>query len=1631
MKERLINHVSLTRRLRQLLVLFALLLTSQVTWAEDYDLWIGETQVTSDNWSNIQNDNIKVGYARFIRGNDGSNTLELHNIQTKDCIKSGLGDLTIELYGHNRIGYIANDEDTPAIYSTNNGTLTLTKGSTHASLYVESMMVTSAIFGFSSFNYSGFSVNPSENTSYSTVSGLNDGENGIEIATFYTGSLYPIWVGETQVTSANLDDIKDDNISEGTVSYDPETNTLTLDNVIADMGNDAPHFIESTVQNLKVKLYDYNKVTLDGEMYGNQICFVKYTGVASETTPTLAFETSWQNDGYNEVIGQLRIDGSTDETIVAQDYSVSNTFEVTAIYLDPEEAGNATTGWKRGIHEKDPNNNSPDPDYVKIWYLEVYDLWIGSGRVLSSALEAGQSGGPIYNPVNNTLDYNSTNSFPIKSSLPELKISVNGSACGINYDSPSTAAITFQATDQQTTGTLKFVVPEEAASNPINKFTVNCELGVISGFSSVTIEEPLALRTPATAPETWGASTTQVVISTFDDSNLFGGGDGSEESPYEISTPQELFLFTQKYNAKELSSLSCYVELGDDIDCAGLQGFEPIGTSVKPFIGHFDGASHKISNLLYEAGSEDDYAGLFCKVGDYDDDEPAPGYVLNLTLENCTFRNGNKYNGAIAGILNKGTIDNCTVTSCTISSETSGPSSGGIVGEQLGGSITDCIVSGSTIAATSTTGGLAGGIVAYIMGSATVSECQVTGTDEKPTTITCSSNYYDSASNCTGGIVGNCSDFNYDVISISNNKVSGNTTISSIDNDGGNNTCAGAIVGNKGNASFSNNYYYYSVTTSTKNGEAEVVERSGYQQRGTGVSSYDEQLQVVTEDYDIVTDNGAMLYTKLLIIPEEYSEYIIPDRNAKYYAWSDDDDENGILVAPGQPIELNVILPSTANSVSSISVLYGTDQTANIELTKTEDGICFYTITEMPDANATLNVTFTTKPTIWIGSVEVNQDGTFSDYSEDVVSFDSQTNTLTLNGINCDGDITSGLDELTIKVTGTNNQISKIVSLNPAATLTFEKASAADAASLSLSTAQMAVASSVISGFASIDFGDMYLSSSTPYQYDTTNKLLVNAIAEETEELTSATITSETAYPLWVGGTQVTGSSVVSDKITRNGVYEGEDYGITFTAGETNLLQLKRVGIHIAESHKPAIVSGLDNLTIQLEDRNEINFYGDYACYMVASAKENATLTFKASGDDALLTANIGDSQYIGSPANGFQTVSYDNNLVYIAYGTSTQYIKKLDAPRVSLSDGYLMLSSYESSADNMESLIIKYSVDYVDTSLTDITNETYTEGTSPEISSPCTITAHAEYNGKIGIEATAKYFGFTEPLTVTYNGTAFELTTADLPALAPAVADGDDVTYQIGGVSEGTAVTYDEQTEKYMVQGIGTADLEINLMQGDNTPYQVLNEVASLTVNVVAALDIEFVDDNSWASYYATENLTVPTGLTAYVVSDVDEESGAVTVTSIGYIPKNNAILLQREENGAASGYTAGAYTGTTTTVNNLLSGSPNTTDISSLGSGPVYVLFNDKFKRAISGTIPARRAYLVPGAAVAPTSAPQYLTINIVDGNSTAIDTLTVDDSSNDSWYTIDGLKLNGKPQRKGLYINNGKKVYINNNK
>ena len=60
-----------------------------------------------------------------------------------------------------------------------------------------------------------------------------------------------------------------------------------------------------------------------------------------------------------------------------------------------------------------------------------------------------------------------------------------------------------------------------------------------------------------------------------------------------------------------------------------------------------------------------------------------------------------------------------------------------------------------------------------------------------------------------------------------------------------------------------------------------------------------------------------------------------------------------------------------------------------------------------------------------------------------------------------------------------------------------------------------------------------------------------------------------------------------------------------------------------------------------------------------------------------------------------------------------------------------------------------------------------------------------------------------------------------------------------------------------------------------------------------------------------------------------------------------------------------------------------------------------------------------------------PQSITVRLVSrgGDTTAIGTLDTKtgELSFDGWYTMDGRKLDGKPTKRGLYINNGRKIVI----
>ena len=71
--------------------------------------------------------------------------------------------------------------------------------------------------------------------------------------------------------------------------------------------------------------------------------------------------------------------------------------------------------------------------------------------------------------------------------------------------------------------------------------------------------------------------------------------------------------------------------------------------------------------------------------------------------------------------------------------------------------------------------------------------------------------------------------------------------------------------------------------------------------------------------------------------------------------------------------------------------------------------------------------------------------------------------------------------------------------------------------------------------------------------------------------------------------------------------------------------------------------------------------------------------------------------------------------------------------------------------------------------------------------------------------------------------------------------------------------------------------------------------------------------------------------------------------------------------------------------------------------------------------------------GAAATDEELPQSIIVRLVgsNGETTGIGTLDTKTGEmtfdSEVWYTLDGVRLSAKPTKKGLYINNGKKIVI----
>ena len=181
-------------------------------------------------------------------------------------------------------------------------------------------------------------------------------------------------------------------------------------------------------------------------------------------------------------------------------------------------------------------------------------------------------------------------------------------------------------------------------------------------------------------------------------------GEGTEASPYQITTADELRWFAGLVNGTltdgTAQNAAAWATLQNDIDLGG-EAWTPIGSysasSSLKYTGTFDGAGHTISNLTVNNSSAD-YQGFVGILG-------SGGAIQNLTLDkNCSVT-GNYYVGGVCGE-NYGTIENCantgtvngiycvggicglntgTIESCYNTGTVTGSSSvGGVCGENYG-----------------------------------------------------------------------------------------------------------------------------------------------------------------------------------------------------------------------------------------------------------------------------------------------------------------------------------------------------------------------------------------------------------------------------------------------------------------------------------------------------------------------------------------------------------------------------------------------------------------------------------------------------------------------------------------------------------------------------------------------------------------------------------------------------------------------------------------------------------------------------------------------------------------------------------------------------------------------------------
>ena len=201
---------------------------------------------------------------------------------------------------------------------------------------------------------------------------------------------------------------------------------------------------------------------------------------------------------------------------------------------------------------------------------------------------------------------------------------------------------------------------------------------------------------------------------------LFGGGTGTQQDPWLITSQADLIALAEFLNSGNAETFdtenagvgNChgyYFKQTADIDLTGVS-WEPIGYSGSYyFAGNYDGDGHSITNAVSTGKVDPDgfaTAGIFGWV--------AFGSVENLHVKNANFvatgQNRYSYVGGIAGVCYESSIKNCSVVDSSMESkrDENNNCAGSIVGYSYNGTFEKCAAENNRVTSMAYAGGFVG-----------------------------------------------------------------------------------------------------------------------------------------------------------------------------------------------------------------------------------------------------------------------------------------------------------------------------------------------------------------------------------------------------------------------------------------------------------------------------------------------------------------------------------------------------------------------------------------------------------------------------------------------------------------------------------------------------------------------------------------------------------------------------------------------------------------------------------------------------------------------------------------------------------------------------------------------------------